>query len=421
MRVFIALIYIFISFFTVLSQSQDIAQDLQTLKKRLQRKSTHSMSKRVSRKFRRIHTWMMSAKKENVDRARKSLKEIIDASNSHPSEQAKALLLLGEIYSLNNNYTQAVQSYEQALQGEHVSYYEYLKYLLTLAHRYMALENYDKAQSYVQKWMALKDKDRPTAYALLAFIYYQKGKKKEALAEIERAINMSETPRKLWLGFSASLYMEFKRYDTAEQTLHRLLALYPSSQMHWRQVSAVFLNSPKQKSSSALAAYQLAHKVRPLDTEGGSAELIRLLLDQGIPYTAAKHWEKAIQEEKVKGSSKNYEILGDSWMRAEEKDKALQAYKKAAEKSDKGTLWLKLGVIYLSDGKWKSSIDSMKKALSKEPDIEDADAIYIRMGFAYYNLGQYQEALDAYKSAEKIRGDYEIQARQQSREMKKFL
>ena len=421
MWVLIPLCYIFISFSTTLSHSKETVQELQTLKKNLQKKSTHSMSKRTSRRFRRIHTWMTSSNKENVDRARQSLKEIVNSSNTHPSERAKALLLLGEIYSMDNDYTKAIQHYEQALQGVHISYYEYLKYVLTLAHRYMALENYNKAQSYIEKWMALKDKDRPEAHAMLAFIYYQKDKKREALVEIEQAIGMSETPRKLWLSFAAALYVEFKRYATAEQTLHRLLALYPSSQIHWRQMSSVFLNFPKQKSSSALAAYQLAHKVRSLDTESNVTELLRLLLDQGIPYTAAQNWEKAIQEEKVKASSKNYEILGDSWMQAEEKDKALKAYKIAAEKSDKGTIWLKLGIIYLNDGKWKLSVDSMKKALSKEPDIEDADGVYIRIGFAYYNLNQYQQAFDAFKSAEKIRGDFEIMARQQSRKMKEFL
>lgn len=421
MWVFVPLIYVFIGFSPALSQSQETVQDLQALKTNLQRRSTHSMSKRMSRKFRRIHTWMTSGNKENVDRARQSLKEIVETSKTHPSERAKALLLLGEIYSMDNNYTQAVQYYEQALQGAHISYYEYLKNLLTLAHRYMALEKYNKAQSYIQKWMALKDKDRPEAHAMLASIHYKKGKKKSALNEIEKAISMSEAPRKLWLSFAAALYMEFKRYKTAEQTLHRLLVLYPSSQLHWKQMSSVFLNSSEQKPSSALAAYQLAHKVRPLDTEGGITELLRLLLDQGVPYTAAQHWEKAIQEKKVKDSSKNYEILGDSWLRAEEKPKALQAYKMAAEKSDKGRIWLKLGFIYFRDGKWNLSIDNMKKALSKEPDIEDADGIYLRIGYAYYNMDQYQQAYDAYKAAEKIRGDYEIPARQQSRQIKKLL
>jgi len=421
MWVFIPLVYAFISFSPALSQSQETAQDLKSLKTHLQRRSTHLMSKRMSRRFRRIHTWMTSSNKENVDRARQSLKEIADASDVHPSERAKALLLLGEVYSTDNDYTQAIQYYERALQGVHISYYEYLKNLLTLAHLYITWEKYDKAQSYIQKWMALKDKDRPEAYAMLATVHYQKGKKRSALKEMEKAISMSETPRKLWLSFVAVLYVEFKRYKNAEQTLHRLLALYPSSQPHWRQMSSVFLNSSEQRSSSALATYQLAHKVRPLDTEGGITELIRLLLDQGVPYTAAQHWEKAILEKKVKGSSKNYEILGDSWMRAEEKTRALQAYKVAADKSDKGRIWLKLGIIYFNDGKWKLSIDSMKKALSKEPDIEDADSIYLRIGYAYYNMDQYQQAYDAYKSAEKIRGDYEISARQQSRQIKKLL
>jgi len=421
MRNFIPLLCILISLFPVLSQSQENAQGLRELKAKLQRKSTYSMSKRMSRKFRRIYTRMMSNNKENIDQARQSLKDIVDASNTHPVERAKALVLLGEIYSMDNNYKQAVQYYEQALQGGHLSYYEYLKYLLMLAHRYMALEKYDQAQSYIKKWMALKDKDRPEAYAMLAFIYYQKGKKSEALKAIEQAVRMTEEPAKLWLSFAAALYVEFKRYETAEKTLHRLLALYPSSQLHWRQISSVFLSSPKQKSSSALAAYQLARKARPLNSEGSITELIRLLLDQGIPYTAAKRWEKAIQEKKVKDSSKNYEILGDSWMRAEENSKALQAYKKAAEKSDKGRIWLKLGSIYLNDGKWSLSIDSMKKALSKDPDIEDADGIYMMIGFAHYSLDQYLQAFNAFKSAEKLRGEFEMRARQQSRKVKEFL
>ncbi len=418
----LSLFFVFISVFPTLSQAKNLStQELQELKDKLQRRSAYSMSKRMNRKFRRIHTWMMSDKKENSDKARQSLREIVDSSNTHPSEKSKALLLLGDIYSMDENYEQAIKYFEQALEGAHISYYEYLKYLLTLAHRYMGLENYDKAQYYVQQWFALADKDRPEAHAMLSFIYYQKNQKKSALTEIEKAISMSETPRKLWLSFAATLYIEFEKYAIAEETLHRLLALYPSSQVHWRQMSSILLNYSKKNSSDALATYQLAHKARPLDQEGSITELLRLLLDQGIPYRAAQNWEKAIKEKKIKDSSKNYEVLGDSWMRAEEKDKALSAYKTAAEKSDKGTIWLKLGLIYLDDGKWRLSIDNMKKALSIRKDVEDVDAVYIRIGYAYYNLGQYQQALNAFKSAEKIRGEFEISARQQSRKMKEFL
>jgi tetratricopeptide (TPR) repeat protein len=92
-------------------------------------------------------------------------------------------------------------------------------------------------------------------------------------------------------------------------------------------------------------------------------------------------------------------LLGNSWRAAQEVKKAIPEMAKAAEKSDKGELWARLGNIYLDNDEYDESIKAINAGL-KKGGVKRPDTAYLVLGMAHYNLKQYDAARKAFKKAE---------------------
>ena len=408
-----------VSFFSCFVSAQS---EWDALKKELQNRPIVLMSKTMNRKITRVHRLMRKKNKSSLSKAQSILTEITKSS-SMDSEKAEAYRLLGINSLQQKEFKSAIQFLQQSIDLKTLSYRQYLDTILILAQIHLSLKESRsklKAQKYLQKWFALADKPQPQSHALMAYVYYMQKKKKKALKEVYKAIDLANKPKKQWLGVAVNIHLELKEFQSAEKLLHRLLTLYPSSQIHWRQMSNVSFNV--KNNPGTLASYQLAHKVKAFEKEGLLKQLSNLLNMQGVPYTAAKNWEQALKEKKVKETSEHYEYLGDLWSKSEEMKRAIHAYKKALLlPKAKPMVYVKLSSLYFLKQKWREGVQVLEKVLKAHSDIENKDGIYVQIGFAYYYLKEYQKSLDYFYKSEKIRGDSEIIARQWIRQVKQYL
>ena len=407
----------FILFFFNFSLAQD---HWKQLKKELKKRPSVLMSKTMNRKISRVHKLMSKQSKESVKKAQSILNGITKSSYLS-YEKSEAYRLLAMIFIQERSFRKATQFLNKAISFNTMSYQQYLDALLILSQiqlNFKSSQAKKKAQEYLEQWFSLSDRPKPKAYALMGYVYYMQDKKEEALAQIQKAISLSKIPKKEWLGVAVNIHLELKRYSAAEKLLHRLLTLYPSSQPYWRQKSNVFFNLDKPP--KALAAYQLAHKVKPFEKGKALKELSAILNMEGIPYTAAKNWEKALNEKKAKHTSEHYEYLGDLWSRSEEIQKSVEAYNKAILIPNADTrVYVKLSNLYFLRQEWKNGIDILRKILNSK--VKNKDELYVQIGFAYYYLKEYQKSLSYFHKAEKLKGDSEIVARQWIRQVQQYL
>ena len=73
---------------------------------------------------------------------------------------------------------------------------------------------------------------------------------------------------------------------------------------------------------------------------------------------------------------------------------------KAAELSDKGELYTRLGNVYLDSDEHKKAIGAVKKGLSKG-GVKRPDSARLVLGMAHFNLGDYNSAKKAFREADK--------------------
>ena len=150
-----------------------------------------------------------------------------------------------------------------------------------------------------------------------------------------------------------------------------------------------------------------------LNKESEYLALAQLLLLNKNPYWAAdvitsgqKKMVTIVDEETkeekiepvVKDTEKNLKLLADSWRMAQEIDKAIPVLEKSAEMSEKGTSYVILGNLYLSEDRVDKAIEAINKGLEKG-DIKNISQVYLTLGQAYFELQNFDEARKNFRIA----------------------
>lgn len=364
-------------------------------KNELKNRAAALTSKGTHRRLSRAHELMAKNKvKDAID----VLKRLEKSTAKRPHELAQVLQALGFAYAQKEDYKGALKVMLQALKLNALPYNPTLSTLYTIAQVQMAQENYKGSEKTLQSWFALADEPSPDAYVLLASIHAQKKDQKKALELVTKAIDMTKEPKESWLSFAVAMNYELKRYKESARLLEKLAGLYPEKKKYWKQLSGVYLNI--DKNSKALATLELAHKAAYLEKGSELMNLVSLFLYGGIPLKAARLLDDGLKSGKIDKNQKNYEILGDCWVQAEEVDKALVAYAASAKFAKDGRIFAKQGRMYLEKEDWKKAekflVDGLKKGKIKKPEN-----IYMAIGIARFNLKKFNLAISSFETAKK--------------------
>ena len=130
-------------------------------------------------------------------------------------------------------------------------------------------------------------------------------------------------------------------------------------------------------------------------------ELLRiaqLYLFYEVPYKAALILEKELESGRIKDEEKNWEQLANAWLSAREWKKAIPPLKKAAEMSEDGELFLRLGQTFMQEEDWKEAEKYIKYAI-KKGDLENPGRAWLLLGITRNKKGIKHEnaALFAFK------------------------
>jgi tetratricopeptide (TPR) repeat protein len=108
--------------------------------------------------------------------------------------------------------------------------------------------------------------------------------------------------------------------------------------------------------------------------------------------------ERGLKDGSIEDKSKNWEVAGNAWRQAQEVGKSIPAMEKAAEKSETGELYARLGSIYLDSDQNQKAITAINKGLSRG-GVKRPDTARLVLGMAYFNTKQYDKAREAFNAA----------------------
>jgi len=267
-----------------------------------------------------------------------------------------------------------------------------------IAQLFMAEDKWREGVNALKEWFATAENPNSAAYHLLAVAYYQLGDFASALEPAQKAIDLSGgKPQESWLQLLLALRLEREEYKLAVPILKQLVEAAPTKKNYWIQLSAV--NAQIGSYPDAAVPLQLAYHAGLLTEEADFERLAQILLQITVPYRAAQILSQAIEQGKVKGDVKRYELLANCWLAAREYEKAMAPLRRAAEVSGDGDLYQRLAEVHIQREEWPKAVETLRLALNKGKLKHPGNA-QLLMGLSLYNQKKMTDARPWFERAQ---------------------
>ncbi|MBI4005209.1 MAG: tetratricopeptide repeat protein [Gammaproteobacteria bacterium] len=348
---------------------------------------------------------------ESTYQSLNSVQEVMDLGEQKAAEEILIKLLsqpgnsiyetavinqtLGYVYIAMDEHEKAATAFIKALERniltDNVAHELYYVIAQLLIHSGKYVEGID----YFQKWSVLEGNPGADAHLLAATAYYQLGNYQSMIQHMQDAIRKSEHPEQSWYELLLTGYYQTKDFNNIAALLEKMVILYPDENDYWSQLANAYQRLDQDK--KALAVMELALEKGILD-ETEILHLAQFYLYLEVPHKAANLIKNGLTKGTISRTEENLELLANSWLLAQEKERAVQALVELAELSSDTSAFYKLGQIYFDMEKWSAAIDSFETAVkNKNPEYE-ANA-YLLLGIAAYNNNDNVRSYKAFNQA----------------------
>ena len=311
--------------------------------------------------------------------------------------------MLGYIYYLKDDYDGAIREYKIVVnQGEKIPEGLEVTTLYTLAQLSYVQENYDDALYYMEVWITKATNPSSAPRFFLATVYYQMKDYDKAVEQMELGVQIAQErnttiTEQNWslLNF---LYYEKEDWTNVIRVLKILVEEFPKRE-HWVRLAGVYGQEGFEKEQ--LYTLEAAYTADFLEKQTDFTNLAGLLMQEEVPYRAAKVLEDGLNRKAVERDAKNLQSLGQAWQLAKEVDKAIPVFEEAAGLADDGKIYERLSYLYLESDQYDKCVDSATGALDKGGLRKD-QSVYIVKGMCLFNQNKLTPARTAFVSCRRV-------------------
>lgn len=306
-------------------------------------------------------------------------------SRLDPYNLAYVYRMLGVVAYTAEQPSKAIGYFEKVLELEMLPIRDEAKIRFTIAQLNAQQEKWPEVVRWIDEWRRYVDEPDPAGVYLKALAYYQLGDTDAAIANVKEAIAFSpDEPRESWMRMLYSLYTSKEDYDNAIPLLKEMMLRFPKKE-YWIQLSLLY--RAEDSLDDSLAVLQLAYDQGYLTEDKEIRRLARSYLYHELPYKAAKVLTEGLENGTVEADAEAYQVLAESWVAAREYENALPPYRKAAELSEDGNLYARLGQVHLQREEWSEAAAALTKALEKG-NLRNMGNVVLLLGIASYNDSQ---------------------------------
>jgi len=361
-------------------------------------KQAQAVSKEV---YDRIQKAQEDVDAKNYDAALRKLNSLYDPDKLTEYEQANVLNYIGFVYYNMENTARAIQTYERMLAIPSLEAQMKKQTTYTLAQLYTMEEDYPKALTTLDKWFLLETNPAPEPFILKAQNLYQVQRYADMIEPIENAMRVARERDKEvkedWYVLLNFAYFQQEDYRQVRDIQKTLLQNWPKKN-YWFSLAGAYTELGEDQ--NLVASYSAANTQNMLEKEAEFVTMAQLYLQREVPYKAATLLEREMAGGRVAKDAKNYRLLSQAWMLAQEDEKAIPALTEAASRSDDGELDVRLGNSYLNLAEYDKCIEAVQKGLRKG-GLKNPDNAQISLGMCLYNKQRYDDAVRAFRQAAK--------------------
>jgi len=368
------------------------AVDFEALRKdRRIKQSKYPPSRRISR--------YLAAAAEAADEGDpakgKALLAKLKPSRLNPHERAMVYRLTAFISYGEGDFEGTIENFEKVIAEEVMPIEVENKIRFNIAQLHAGQQQWQETLDALTRWFHYAEEPDPLAHYLMAMSYFQLEQIDASLEHAEKAVDFSEEPGEGFLQLLAALYIQKEDYPSAAPVFEELVLRFPKK-AYWVQLSLIY--GARDNFRGSLAVQQVAYLQGLLTEDKELRRLARSYLFHDLPYPAAQVLENGLENDSIEANADAYELLANSWISAREYESSLPPLVKAAELSDDGNLFMRLGQVYLQREAWLEAAASLEKAVEKG-GLKNPGNAELLLGIAYYNGERVAQARSSFERA----------------------
>ena len=220
---------------------------------------------------------------------------------------------------------------------------------------------------------------------------------------VENAVRVAKErekePKEDWYNLLNFAYFQMENYAKVRDIQIILLENWPKKR-YWFSLAGAFTELGEDR--NLINAYNAAHTQGMLESEAEFVTMAQLYMQAEVPYKAASLLESEMSSGRIGPSAKNYRLLSQALMLAQEDKRAIPALTEAAKQTEDGELDIRLGNSYLNIGEYSECAKAVRNGIRKG-GLKSVENAQISLGMCLYNLRQYSDAKSAFREAGKAR------------------
>jgi tetratricopeptide (TPR) repeat protein len=359
-------------------------------------KETVAMSQQVYEKLTEIQE-LIEAK--DYATAQRGIDDLRTKKGLSPYELAQIWNISGYSYYLQERFDDAIRAYDNVMSQPDLPEALLLSTLKTKAQLQFTQEDYEGALKTVRELMASISEPSADVLMLEGQALFQLGRYDDALKPIKTAIDMyrdqGQKPKENWLLLLRVIYFEKKDYESMIDVVKELIVYYPKD-TYILTLAGIYSELGDTKAQLALT--EVLYEKGFLNSASHVTNLANLYLLHGLPYKAAVVLEKEMGEEIVEANERNLRLLSQAWYQAREDEKAIPPLQRAAEMSNEGELYVRLGQAHINLENWSEAATAIQKGI-QIGDLKRNDTANIMLGMALFNEKRLEQARRAFNRA----------------------
>ena len=345
--------------------------------------------------YKRLERAFAALADERYDEVLEALDEMKPNHKLNSHESALMWQTYGYAYTNLEKYPEAADAFARCLAEDALPNAATLHTRYNLAQLLVMLERPKEAIAEFDQWFAAARNPSPTAYYMAAMAHMQNDDIEEALRDIDRALEIAQTPKESWLQLKLALHLKGEDYAAAEGPLLRLIELYPKK-TYWLQLASVYSETGRHE--KALTTLELVHTQGLLDQSSEYTALAQMYLYNQIPYEAAKVLQEGLDKKILARDPKNLQLLADSWLHARDRERALLPMREAAALAADGNVYVRMAQVLVEQERWGEARGALAAALEKG-GLHHPGHASLLLGIANVNEQRWGEAEQAFATA----------------------
>lgn len=263
-------------------------------------------------------------------------------------------------------------------------------------------EEFELARSLLEEWHAAIAKTdkiaQPAQLFSLAYANYMTRNLPRAEVLLADALAHARTVNNTWYRVYYQVLLEQKKYDRAETVIYGLVTRDPNNEAYWSMLINHYLQI--EESREALAAMAIADLQGLLDKSIDQERLASMYGYVEIPEKAARILETAVNNESIEADAKTLRRLGDLWLLARDRVRALDYLRQAAAVAPDGKTYELVGSLLFEDEQWNEAHEAYAQAL-EQGGLEEPARVHLLAGMSAFRAGMRDAARKSFEAAQK--------------------